>query len=199
MESSSSHDSQGQTNNTTLSNWKNNLLCLVLTTWILIFYLGSDIEDLPRSRSANPPPMHLYYEDLHAKREEQLVSASPPVKLVKQELEDPATYKKILLFTPFFNLQDWGFGGFGHEPFVNANCPVTNCYLTNNQTSEQSIGSFDAVIFHMRNMEKGRIAIPNQAKRRPEQRYVMFIVESPIHDDFPYHRFKGKLHTISEN
>ena len=40
------------------------------------------------------------------------------------------TAKKILLFTSYFGMHDWNFG-FGHQPFIDHNCPVTNCYITN--------------------------------------------------------------------
>ena len=40
------------------------------------------------------------------------------------------TAKKILLFTSYFGMHDWMFG-FGHQPFIDHKCPVTNCYITN--------------------------------------------------------------------
>ena len=48
---------------------------------------------------------------------------------------------------------------------------------------------FDAVVFHIRDMENGKIALPNQKRRKPHQRYVMFLMESPLNDDFPYESF----------
>ena len=41
--------------------------------------------------------------------------------------------KKILYFTPFFDLKDFGFG-FGQQPFIERGCPVSNCFTTNNRS-----------------------------------------------------------------
>ena len=82
---------------------------------------------------------------------------------------------------------DWGFG-LGQQPFINANCPVWNCVVTNDKASAPA-STFDAILFHMRNMNQGKV--PNQRLRDPNQRYVMFLMESPVHDNFPYDKFKG--------
>ncbi len=105
---------------------------------------------------------------------------------------DFATAKKILYFTSYFDMKDFAFG-FGHEPFVTFNCPVHQCYATNNRSLLPSLADFDAILFHMRDMERkhGRLMVPNQSKRRPQQRYVMFLMESPENDGFPYDKLKG--------
>ena len=41
--------------------------------------------------------------------------------------------KKILYFTHFFDLKDFGFG-FGQKPFMERGCPVSNCFTTNNRS-----------------------------------------------------------------
>ena len=41
--------------------------------------------------------------------------------------------KKILLYNPLFDREDFLFG-FGHQRFFDVRCPVANCYLTNNRT-----------------------------------------------------------------
>ena len=41
--------------------------------------------------------------------------------------------KKILLYNPYFSHADFEFG-FGHEPFEKYECPVSNCYTTNNHS-----------------------------------------------------------------
>lgn len=38
-------------------------------------------------------------------------------------------------------------------------------------------------------MGNGKAEIPNRNLRRPEQRYVMFLMESPLNDRFPYDAF----------
>jgi len=37
--------------------------------------------------------------------------------------------KRILLWTPFFGVKDYGFG-IGRDAFIRANCPVNNCMTT---------------------------------------------------------------------
>ena len=56
-----------------------------------------------------------------------------------------ARVKRILFFTPFFGMADWGFG-FGSEPFEQ--CPSKNCFVTNEGEPED----FDAILFHARNL-----------------------------------------------
>ena len=41
----------------------------------------------------------------------------------------------------------------------------------------------------MRDMNDGRIPLPNKSKRKPNQRYIMFLMESPKNDGFPYQKF----------
>ena len=52
-----------------------------------------------------------------------------------------------------------------------------------------SLSAFDAMLFHMRDMNDGRIPLPNKTKRKPNQRYIMFLMESPKNDGFPYKKF----------
>ena len=53
-----------------------------------------------------------------------------------------------------------------------------------------SISEFDAILFHTRNMDYGRIPLPKE--RKSHQRYVMFLMESPVHStDFPFSKFSG--------
>lgn len=98
--------------------------------------------------------------------------------------------KKILFFTSYFHLTDWQFG-FGHQPFLDHGCPVNNCYTTNNKSLLASLADFDAILFHIRDMNKGHLALPHPKKRKASQRYVMFLMESPMNDDFPYDKFSS--------
>ena len=68
--------------------------------------------------------------------------------------------------------------------------------MTDNKSllGPKSINQFDALIFHPRDMTPeadGFLLIPNQKKRLPHQHYVMFMVESSIHDDLDYHKFQN--------
>ena len=95
--------------------------------------------------------------------------------------------KTILYFTPYFHMIDWDFG-FGQQPFVSNNCPVQNCVITNNRSHLSNLNEFDAILFHIRDLKN---AIPKATMRKPKQRYVMFLMESPMNADFPYDRFDG--------
>jgi hypothetical protein len=54
-----------------------------------------------------------------------------------------------------------------------------------------SLSDFDAIVFHIRNMDGRKRALPNPKERKSNQRYVMFLMESPLNDQFPYEKFKG--------
>ena len=41
--------------------------------------------------------------------------------------------KNILFFNDYYYMNDFEFG-WGHKPFVQANCPVHNCFTTNVRT-----------------------------------------------------------------
>ena len=59
----------------------------------------------------------------------------------------------------------------------------------NYRSTQSSLSEFDAIVFHLRNMNSGRrVPVPDQRRRRPQQKYVMFLMESPQHDDFQYDR-----------
>ncbi len=99
--------------------------------------------------------------------------------------------KKILFYTPFFHMQDWEFG-FGHEPFVNFQCPVSSCFTTNNKSQFGSILEFDAILFHIRDMHLSNdkpIMTQLPDIRGDHQRYVFFLMESPSYDTFPHESF----------
>ena len=94
--------------------------------------------------------------------------------------------KRILFYTSYFSMKDWLFG-FGQKPFEN--CPVSNCLTTDDRKLLNSITDFDAIFFHIRNMEDGGISLPED--RKNNQFYLMFLMESPLNDNFPYERFQN--------
>ena len=95
------------------------------------------------------------------------------------------TAKKILYFNDFYENIDWNFG-LGHAPFVDRDCPVSNCYVTNDRSVVGSLAEFDAILFHGQYMDRRLVRVPSQAKRRREQRYVLFLMESPLNDGLNY-------------
>ena len=100
--------------------------------------------------------------------------------------------KYILYYTKFFDQEDWGIG-YGQRPFIDAECSVQNCHLTSNKAFLSNINRFDAILFHMRNMEHEKPWITKSStwnkmmnERNPQQRYIMYTLESPANDKFPY-------------
>ena len=86
--------------------------------------------------------------------------------------------RTILLFTTFFGRDDWWLGNRMGSALFESTCSVSNCRITNDRMELGSISEFDAILFHYRDMAINP-ELPNQRLRRPEQRYVMFFVESP--------------------
>ena len=70
-----------------------------------------------------------------------------PFKAPRPQTKYLSSVKRILFFTPYFGMEDWGFG-IGSEPF--GRCPVKNCFVTNKGEPED----FDAVLFHARNFKE---------------------------------------------
>ena len=89
------------------------------------------------------------------------------------EKEKELKPKVILFWTHFYGHFDFEFG-FGQQPFIDAGCPVTNCQTTADPAQAEAA---DALIFHMRNVNKGT---PLPAKRNRTQRYVFFLMEHPF-------------------
>ena len=87
-------------------------------------------------------------------------------------------FKYILFFTTFWDTAP----NLPVGPTLFEQCPVTNCFITHNKHELPSISQFDAVIFHMVDIELlEQEELPDQMHRSPKQRYVMLIAESPQH------------------
>ncbi|CAH0397096.1 unnamed protein product [Chilo suppressalis] len=90
--------------------------------------------------------------------------------------------KFILLWTsstysPFY------FFGTGQQAFVENNCPVTDCYVTDDrQLLDGDVTRFDAIAFNGRNIKSLRYSqLPGP--RSPRQKYIFFNLESS--DNYP--------------
>ncbi len=59
------------------------------------------------------------------------------------------TAKKILFYTTFYRGTEWPNFGEGHQPFLDAKCPVSNCYLTYDKQLLGSVAKFDALLFNL--------------------------------------------------
>ena len=97
-------------------------------------------------------------------------------------------FKYILYFTTFWDTAP----NLPMGPTLFEQCPVTNCFITHNQHELPSISQFDAVIFHMVDIELlEQEELPDQMHRNPKQRYVMLIAESPQHWKADFTRFNN--------
>jgi len=96
--------------------------------------------------------------------------------------------KTILYFTEYFESRDWLFDhagqyfGEGQVPFLTNNCPVNNCFITHNRSHLPGLSEFDALIFHAWDMPILKWNLPDEDSRKPNQVYVFFSIESPVHD-----------------
>ena len=84
-------------------------------------------------------------------------------------------------YTPlhFLDSKDWGFGR-GHEPFLKHSCPVSNCYITDDIKQLPNASDLDAIVFHIGNVA-GPESNLHSYPRKKSQRFVMFLLESPLH------------------
>ena len=129
--------------------WKQTLVCVCLVIWIATFLLGHNLDNSsvykvpkpaynPKFWSANQEIDNL--TDKVTKIEPIVIESDvnnviydqKPEYSVRWE-ENARTTKKILYFTPYFHMKDFQFG-FGHLPFIEKGCPVSNCYATNNRS-----------------------------------------------------------------
>ena len=66
--------------------------------------------------------------------------------------------------------------------FRSAGCPESRCFLTSDRNYLGSVSEFDAIIFHQRSIRLKE----TPATRRPEQRYVQWMFESPAHSNYDF-------------
>ena len=74
------------------------------------------------------------------------------------------------------------FWEFGSDKFLEAGCPEAKCHLTEDRDMLASVADFDAILFHQRSIQLKN----TPAKRRPEQRYVHWMFESPAHSNYDF-------------
>ena len=85
-----------------------------------------------------------------------------------QLVKSTSEFKRILLWTPYFGLQYWGWRGGGQLPFLN-NCPVWKCTVT---IDKRKLARSDLVLVHLRDFDLPVIRLPGQV-------WVVFSLESP--------------------
>ena len=75
--------------------------------------------------------------------------------------------KTILYWTPWWNNSTWYFGD-GSDVF--SNCPVSNCFITDNRSFSKT-QDFDAVLFHSWNLFETDLNFPEI--RSTKQRFTL--------------------------
>ena len=204
-----------------LQNKRNKIILLPLL-WIFIWMFSrflllssGDLTSIETVVSTSPIPE----DDIE-------ISLRPPQALSSASMQqnefDFNSSKKILYFNNYFHLTDWRFG-FGNEPFISAKCPQTNCFVTNDRKLLGSLADFDAILFHARDMDKRVIQVsltvhdsdhiyfftnalaswiyfvcqvPSQERRKSVQRYVFFLMESPLNDGLNYTNKRSAVYII---
>jgi len=109
-------------------------------------------------------------------REENNFGPNVGLQVVKDRQRNASKneLKYILFWNEAYGSKEYDLG-FGREPFYTARCPETRCFTTANRNLKKH-EDFDAIFFHQRSLDWKDI--PDRSKRREEQRYVHFIMES---------------------
>jgi len=96
----------------------------------------------------------------------------------RQEMKE---YKYILTWCEAYGGLKYGWD-FGPTKFSGAGCEESRCFLTSNRSLLGSVSMFDAIMFHQRSFSWKDA--PLAEERRPGQRYVHWMFESPAHLNF---------------
>ncbi len=93
--------------------------------------------------------------------------------------------KYILYYTNYWNQPDFQFGT-GRQPFLDNQCPVHNCWAqsTGDPSISKSFSDFDAVLFSVQAQDNFNLTDQGAAIqfwRKPQQRFVFFIMESQVY------------------
>ncbi|XP_063220599.1 alpha-(1,3)-fucosyltransferase C-like [Bacillus rossius redtenbacheri] len=85
--------------------------------------------------------------------------------------------KTILFWNSFYSLKHFMFG-VGHNPFIKANRPISNCIIVDRADGDLPIPveDFDVIVFHINGVST--LELPKQ--RKINQWYIYFNLESPI-------------------
>lgn len=81
--------------------------------------------------------------------------------------------KKILFWNDAYGVRTYDVG-FGQQHFYENLCPDTRCLTTSNRSYLNSVEDFDAIVIHQRGIDWADMP----KKRRPQQRYIHWVIES---------------------
>ena len=94
--------------------------------------------------------------------------------------------KTILYWNEAYGSTEYGFCC-GQKPYYEFECPIQNCFVTNNRTHLKSIDEYDAILFHQRSLREDDL--PN--KRSQHQKYIMYMMESASYP-FGFRRYSDR-------
>lgn len=145
------------------------------------------------------PPTFQHPEGIAFSSKPSIAAASlSSSSVVDNDNDTDNNTKTILYFTTYWNKPDFQFGT-GRQPFLEHNCPVHNCWahsisnIDDDSSGRENVlipptlmknfSNFDAVLFSVQaydNFDLGDTQLRSQIDswRRPEQRFVFFMMES---------------------
>ena len=103
----------------------------------------------------------------------QLMVDHPSFDYNRSHLLPPTHLKTILLWNSWFRFHSAFFFGTGHQPFLDAKCPVSDCYIVNH-LYVMPPSEYDAILFFYPML----VDVPFTYSRKPNQFYV-FVDEEP--------------------
>ena len=104
---------------------------------------------------------------------------------------NPSGVKKILFWNSFCDSASFSYGLGVSQPFVDNNCPATNCETF---TDRSRIAESDLILVHMRDHID---PLPSPSRQRlANERWVFVLYESPVHAD-DYRIYDGRFDLAS--
>ncbi|XP_040582158.1 alpha-(1,3)-fucosyltransferase C isoform X2 [Lepeophtheirus salmonis] len=157
--------------------WKifiKNLPMLFIVMLFILFYFGYNL-DSKQSRSSFDAAV-FEYSTYQYKEDLLMYRGSKAPWLLRKPDGNTTRLKTILYWNEFYGRYDTYDFGYGHDPFVENNCKVSDCYATKDRAL-MSLDEFDALIIHIR-------GLPNdwpKSRDWDKQSYVMLAIEAPIY------------------
>ena len=114
-----------------MSGWKRNGIFVTLVVCICTFIIGR--RNLEENKYLKTPKPAFHPE-----------VTKNGINIKQKYNTSENGLKTILFYTPFFHMIDYEFG-FGNQPFIDFDCPITNCYTTNDKNALGKISSHNFV------------------------------------------------------
>ena len=99
----------------------------------------------------------------------------PNIVLDTKKLPDPKL-KTILFWNRLFWLPPSVYYGTGQQPFIDSECPISDCFISDDIWNVMPPTEYDAVVFFWPQMKS---TLPYTYARKPSQSYVFFNDEPP--------------------